>query len=71
MKQQKDINLEVILNYNGIVQEQQKKINQLFYFHLIIGKNTMQKIIMNLFPVIQIVVHGLDTAIQKSIYIKP
>ena len=64
MKQQKDINLEVILNYNGIIQEQ-KKINQLLYFPLIIEKNIMQETIMIQFTVIQMKAQDLDVDTQK------
>ena len=40
LKQQKDINLEDILNYNGIVnQVRGKQINLLLYFQLIKIKN--------------------------------
>ena len=40
LKQQKDINLEDILNYNGIViQARGKQINLLLYFQLIKIKN--------------------------------
>ena len=67
MKQQKDINLEVIPNYNGIVQKKEKQINQLLYFPLIIEKNIMQEITIILLNVIQIIVHGLDVATQKYI----
>ena len=67
LKQQKDINLEVILNYNGIAQKKEKQINQLLYFLLIIKKNIMQEIIMILLDVIQIMVHGLDVVTQKYI----
>ena len=65
-KQQKDINLEVILNYNGIIKEE-KQINQLLYFHLIIEKNIMQEIIIVLLAVIQMKDLDLDVDTQKYI----
>ena len=44
LKQQKDINLEDILNYNGIVnQARGKQINLLLYFQLIKIKNYSSK----------------------------
>ena len=64
MKQQKDINLEDILNYLGINLER-KKINQLLYFHLITNKNIQQEIIMLQFVVLLVKVPDLDVAGQK------
>ena len=65
MKQQKDINLVDILNYNGTFQEREKKINQLLYFPLIIEKNIMLEIIILLFA-LQIIVPGLEIEVSQK-----
>ena len=67
LKQQKDINLEVILNHNGIIQEQEKQINQHLYFLLIIEKNILQEIIMILLDAFQAKDRDLDAVTQKYI----
>ena len=70
MKQQKDIYLEVILNYLGINQVPTKKINQHLFFHLIINKNILLEMIIHQFIVAKMKVQDLDMTVQKFIYIE-
>ena len=68
LKQQKDINLEDILNYNGIVnQVRGKQINLLLYFQLIKIKNLQLEIIVVQLPVIHMKGLDLDVVGQKFI----
>ena len=70
LRQQKDINLEDILNYNGINQEKVKKINQLLYFLLIKEKNILPEMIIILSPVFLMKAQDLEVLGQKYIFIK-
>ena len=68
LKQQKDINLEDILNYNGIAnQVRGKQINLLLYFQLIKIKNLQLEIIVVQLPVIHMKGLDLDVVGQKFI----
>ena len=68
LKQQKDINLEDILNYNGIVnQVRGKQINLLLYFQLIKIKNLQLEIIVVQLPVIHMKGKDLNVVGQKFI----
>ena len=69
MKLQKDINLEGILKYNGIIILEEKKMNQLLYFLLIIEKNIMLEIIMIVLLVVKMKAQDLDVDGQKYILV--
>ena len=60
LKLKKDINLEDILSYNGILKENFKKIKVHLFFLLIIEKNIYLEIIMILFIVVLIMAQFLD-----------